>query len=343
MEHKGEIHYMKNKPVEFKTKLCHEGKVYLQLSDVAKALKYKRADFISKYSKLIEKISGIQCIKETDYNNLLSKNEKALSVQGQIEVTKIETLRSNINSIMSFQSLKVAFARDYLQMMAARAGCKSIEEYILVHELPKEKRKEVETLIQQNETSKKFYQEMIDYLNDRESFDVEKVRSFGFDLQYLTSIKSDGRLNLDVFVVGKGVFHRITNFGDYELWNDMYLDNKGHLILPSYSYDYQEEQLIDLSEVNIDRDFSKYNVVENILWCIENLNVDVMEDYEDSVFSMYGDTVKFDMSLELLVKLIRPDKVDTIYVDNVIDVETGMILTEFEKEKVFEEDFRNKN
>ena len=276
MERKGEIYYMANKPVEFKTKLFHEGKVYLQLLDVVKALGYKRADFINEYSQLVEKISGIQCIKETDYNNLLSKNEKALSVQGQIEVTKIETLRSNINSIMSFQPLKVAFARNYLQMMAARTGCKSAEDYILKHELPKEKRKEIESLIRQNATSKKYYQEMIDYLNDKESFDIEKVRSFGLELQYLTSIKSDGRLNLDVFVVGQGVFHRVTNLGDYELWNDMYLDDKGHLILPSYNYDYHEEQLIDLSVSDIDRDFSKYNPVENMIWCIKNL--DVMED-----------------------------------------------------------------
>lgn len=334
---------MKNKPVEFKTKIFHNDIVYLKLSDVIKALRYKRKDFMDKYSQLIEKISNMPCIKETDYNNLLAENEKALSQQGQIEITKIETLRSKVNTIMSFQPLKVAFARNYLQMMATRTGCKTIEEYILMHELPKEKRKEVETLIRQNETSRKHYQKMIDYLNDKESFDVEKVKSFGLDLQYLTSIKSDGRLNLDMFVVGQGVFHRVTNLGDYELWNDLHLDDNGHLILPSYNYDYQEEQLINLSETTIDRDFSKYNAVENTLWCIENLKVEAMEDYEHSVFSMYGDTIKFDMSLELLVKLIRPDMVETIYVDNIIDFETGMILTEFEKEKVFEEDFRNKN
>ena len=101
--------------------------------------------------------------------------------------------------------------------------------------------------------------------------------------------------------------------------------------------------MIDLSVIDVDRDFSKYNAVENMIWCIENLNVEAMEDYESSVFSMYEDTIKFDMSLELLVKVFRPDKVDNIYIDNIIDVETGMILTEFEKEKVFEEDFRNKN
>lgn len=334
---------MKNKPVEFKTKLFHEGKVYLQLSDVVKALKYKRADFNSEYSQLIEKISGIQCIKETDYNNLLSKNETALSVQGQIEVTKVETLRSNINSIMSFQPLKVALMRDYLQKMAARTGCKSAEEYIIIHEIPEEKRKCLQELMHKNETSKKYYQEMIDYLNDKERFDVEKVRSFGFDLQYLTSIESDGRLRLDVFVVGQSVFRRVTNLGDYELWNDMYLDDNGHILLPWYNYDYQEEQLINLSVVDIDRDFSKYNVVENMLWCIENLKVEALEDYEFSVFYLYDDTINFDMSLELLVKVIRPDVIDTVYVDNIIDVETGMILTEFEKEKVFEEDFRNKD
>lgn len=334
---------MKNKPVEFKTKLFHNDIVYLKLSDVVKALGYKRKDFADKYSQLIEKISNIPCIKETDYNNLLAENEKALSQQGQIEVTKIETLRSKVNTIMSFQPLKFAFARDYLQKMAARTGCKSAEEYIILHEIPEEKRKCLQELIRKNDTSIKHYQEMIDYLNDKESFDIEKVKSFGLDLQYLTSIKSDGRLNLEVFVVGKGVFHRVTNFGDYELWNDMYLDDKGHLILPSYNYDYQEERLIDLSVADIDRDFSKYNVVENMLWCIENLKVEALEDYEFSVFYLYDDTINFDMSLELLVKVIRPDVIDTVYVDNIIDVETGMILTEFEKEKVFEEDFRNKN
>ena len=101
-----------------------------------------------------------------------------------------------------------------------------------------------------------------------------------------------------------------------------------------------EEELINLSKVGIDRDFSKYNAVENMIWCIENLDVEVMEDYENSVFSMYEDTIKFDMSLELLMKIITPEKVSTIFTDKLIDVETEKYLTDFEKEKVFEEDFK---
>lgn len=331
----------KIKPVEFKTKLFHEGKVYLKLPDVVKALGYKRTDFINEHSRLVEKISSISCIRETDYNNLLSENEKALSKQGQIEVTKIETLRSKIDCVLGFQPLKMLFAGEYLQIMANRTGCKSSEEYILTHEIPEEKRKAVQELMQ-DEKSNSMYRSMLKYLNDKEQFDIEKIRSFGLDVQYLVSIKCDGRVGIDVFVIGQGVFHYITDFGDYASWNEMYIDDNGDLLLPWCNFDAKEpeEELINLSKVGIDRDFSKYNAVENMIWCIENLNVDVLEDYEHSVFSMYEDTIKFDMSLELFVKIIKPEKVSTIFTDKLIDLETGLYLTEFEKEKVFEEDFK---
>lgn len=332
---------MKNKTIKFNTKLIHESKVYLKLSDVVKTLGYKRADFINENSQLIEKISGVSCIQETDYNNLLSENEKALQKQGQIEVTKIETLRSKIDCVLSFQPLKMLFAREYLQMMANRTGCRSSEEYILTHEIPKEKRKAVQELMQ-DEKSNSMYRSMIEYLNDKEQFDIEKIRSFGLDVQYLVSIKCDGRVGIDVFVVGQGVFHYITDFGDYASWNEMYIDDNEDLLLPWCNFDAKEpeEELINLSKVRIDRDFSKYNAVENMIWCIENLDVEVMEDYENSVFSMYEDTIKFDMSLELLMKIIKPEKISTIFTDKLIDIEIGRILTDFEKEKVFEEDFK---
>ena len=100
--------------------------------DVAKALGYsKQQDFINEYSQLIEKISDVQCVKETDFNDLLSQNESALQKQGQIEITKIETLRNKIDSVIGFQGLKLLLARDFLQMMADRTGCKSSEEYII--------------------------------------------------------------------------------------------------------------------------------------------------------------------------------------------------------------------
>lgn len=333
---------MKNKTVKFNTKLIQDDKVYLPLSDVVKALGYKQNVFISKYPTIIEDVYGVLCVRETDYNNLLVENEDALSTQGQIEVTKIETLRSKIDCVLGFQPLKAIFARDLLPILAARHGCDSVEEYIIQHEIPEEKRKAL-TELMQDKQSHSGYTGLVDYLQDKERFDIEKIRSVGLDVQFLTTLDCTGKLLLDAYVVGKGIFCNITEFGDYQQWNDMYIDDNGDLILPWCAYDSTEyeERLINLSKVENERDFSKYNAIENMIWCIKNMDVDVLEDYEFSVFGCYEDTINFGMPIELLVKLIKPDAIDNIYTDRLIDVEICRTMTEFNSEKVFAEDYDN--
>lgn len=332
---------MANKAVKFSTKIINNSKVYLKLSDVAKALGYsKQQDFINEHPSLVEKISGVQCIRETDYNNLLSHNENALQKQGQIEVTKIETLRSKIDSVMSFQPLKLALARDYLQIMAARTGCSSMEEYVLVHEIPEEKRKVLQELMKDGKSNSN-YLHMVEYLHDKERFDVDKIRSFGLDVQYLVSIDCMGKVDVNAYVVGKGVFYNTYDFCDYAYWNSIYADETGDIILPYYEYDSRnpEEKLINLSKPDVYHDFKEGNVVENMIWCIQNLDVTALKDYEFSVFEYIDDTINFSMSAELLVKMIKPDAVGTIYTDKLIDLETGQYMTDFDEEKVFKEDF----
>lgn len=330
------------KTVDFETKILHEGKVFLKASDAAKALNYhKQQDFINDYPQLIKKISGIQCIKETDYNNLLSANNEALSRQGQIEITKVETLRSKINSMINIKSLELACscANNYLNIMADKTGCSSPEEYILKHEIPEEKKRILQQLMQTNEHRNKSYHDKVEYLRDKEQFDMDIIRYHGLDVQFLTSIESNGDMKLEAYVVGKGVFYNVTDYGDYALWNALHTNKEGDVILPWYNYNSNNPKtlMINLSKSNIDRDFSKFNIVENILWCIGNLDVKALEDYECSVFEYKDDTIDFCISLELLAKMIRPDAVDIVYVDGIIDVETELYLTEFDKEKVFAE------
>ena len=334
---------MANKTVKFSIKIINDSKVYLKVSDVAKALGYSKAqDFINEYPSLVKKISGVQCIRETDYNNLLSQNESALQKQGQIEVTRIETLRSKIDTVMGMQGLKILLARDYLQMMADRTGCKSKEEYILTHEIPKEKRKALQKLIQDGKSNSN-YRNMVEYLNDKERLDIDKLRSFGLDVQYLVSIDCCGKVDIDAYVIGHGVFCHVSDFGDNAMWNEMYMDDNGDVILPYCNYDSKnpDEELINISNPDVDYDFRKCNVVENMIWCIQNLKVEALEDYEFSVFSYFDRIINFDMSVELLAKIIKPDAVSTIFTDKLIDLETGLYLTDFDKEKVFEEDFEN--
>ena len=334
---------MANKTIKFNTKIINDNKVYLKVSDVAKALGYsKQQDFINEHPSLVEKISGVQCIRETDYNNLLSQNENALQKQGQIEVTKVETLRSKIDTVMGFQGLKLLLARDYLQMMADRTGCASKEEYIITHEIPAEKRKVLQELVQDNKSNSN-YLNMVEYLHDKERFDIDKIRSFGLDVQYLVNIDCLGKVDIDAYVVGTGVFYQTTDFGDYAAWNYMYIDDSGDVILPYCDYDSKnsEEKLINLSKPIIDHDFRQGNVIENMIWCIQNMDVTALEDYEYEVFGYFDDTINFSMTCELLVKIIKPDAVSTIFTDKLIDLETLESITDFDSEKVFEEDFEN--
>lgn len=334
---------MTNKAVKFNTKIINDSKVYLKLSDVAKALGYKQQDFINEHPSLVEKISGVQCVRETDYNNLLSNNEKALSRQGQIEITSIDSLRSKVDAVMSFQGLKFLLAGKFLQMMADRTGCNSMEEYIITHEIPKEKLDALKELIH-TEKEHLNYDSMVEYLHDKERLDIEKLRDFELDIQYLVSIDCCGGVDIDAFVIGNGVFYWTTDLGDdYASWNDMYIDENGDFILPYYNYDAKnsKEQLINLSKPDIQHDFRNGNVVENMIWCIHNLQVEALEDYESNVFGYCNKTINFQMGIVLIAKIIKPDAVSTIFTDKLIDLETMRSITEFDLEKVFEEDFNH--
>lgn len=265
--------------------------------------------------------------------------------QGQIEITSVNSLRSKIDAVMGMQGLKLLLARDYLQMMADRTGCASKEEYILTHEITKEKLDALKELIH-TENDHLNYDRMVEYLQDKESFDIDKIRSFRLDVQYLVSINCIGSVDVDTYVVGQGVFYRVTDMGDtdmgdYAFWNDVCADENGDIILPYCNYDssHPEERLINMSKPDVDHDFREGNVVENMIWCIQNLNVNALEDYEYEVLGYANDTINFQMSIDLLAKIIKPDAVDTIYTDKLIDLETFQYVTEFDSEKVFMEDF----
>lgn len=321
---------MANKQViKFTTKIFHENKVYLVLSDVVKALNYKtKKSFIDVYSDIIVKIKGIgDCVLETDYNSLLIKDDKALSKQKHIEITKIETLRSKINMVISMYPLKFAFGKGYFDLMAKRHGCMSIEEYILKYDLPEEEHKCLKE-IQEHRESNTYYKEEVAALYDKSKLDIEKLRQCGLDMQVMTQVISDGHMNLISYIVGKGVFISFSSYEYYE-WDKISVDEKGNILVPYFNYDNHEEKerLINLSDVSTDRDFRNYGIAENLAWCIENLKVESLEDCEYDVFHYRSDTIDFEIGIELLVKMLKPDSSDTVFVDGIVEFKEDVYIT----------------
>lgn len=330
---------MIDKIIKFNTKVIHNNNVYLKVSDVAKVFNMKMVDFKQSHSDVIEKIPACgDCILETEFNKLLSEDSSAMEKQGQLEITKIESLRAKTDSVISFQSLKMLIGRSMLQQLADMKDCKSIEEYITTYELPKEMNEALKEFLQKPERNTS-YIKMVDYtFHKTDKFDIEKIRTFVLDVQVLTSIKSANNIDLDVFVVGKGIFYRMTNYG-YEEWNNLYTDSNGDLILPYCDYDSKssEEMKINLSQSGIDRDFREYTVIENMIWCIENLPVTEIEDYEYNVIGCDLETIKFSVSIELLIKMIRPDAVSTLFIDKVVEIDNECYLTDVKDMRVFAE------
>ena len=88
----------------------------------------------------------------------------------------------------------------------------------------------------------------------------------------------------------------------------------------------------------MDRDFSKYNTVENIQWCIQNLNMKGIEDYEFDVLGYHSDAIDLRIHTDLLVKMIVPDAIDTIFTDQIIDLEKLVWITDVSDMRVFVQD-----
>lgn len=322
---------------KFVTKIFHDNKVYLTLSDVTKALNYKtKQSFIDLHGTMITKIKGIgDCILATDYNSLLVKDDKALSKQGHIEITKVETLRSKINMVAGMYPLKLAFGKGYFDLMAKKHGCMFVEEYILKYDLPQEEQKCLKE-IQEHRESNTYYKEEIATLYDKSKLDIDKLRQCGLDMQVMTQITSDGHMNLISYIVGKGVFIRFSSY-EYHEWDKISVDENGNALVPYFNYDDpgEEERLIKLSNVGTNRDFRNYGIVENLAWCIENMKVDSLEDYEYDIFHYRSDTVDFEVGIELLVKMIKPDSSDTVFVDGIVEFEEDVYITDFDGQKVF--------
>lgn len=317
-----------SKPVKFNTKIYHDGKIYLKATDVAKALDYdSKKLFMQDNGDFIVKIKGVgDCIREIDYNTLLEQDISAFEKQGHIEVTRIETLTHKIDLTLKTLPLMTVLARNYFEKMSQINNC-SIEEFAINHELPKKSKESLHELIQKNDNNT-FYKQTVKFLRDE--FGNDQLKKFDLDIQYLTSIQPDGRLMIDAYILGKGVFCYV-NEDTNEAWEAIEYDENGNLILQFYD----TEEIINLSNVEVERDFRQFNVLDNLMWCVENLNIDALEDYEYAVISYYKDTIKFDIGIELLAKIIRPDRVATIFIDNIVDVVEETYITDVEEEKVF--------
>ena len=256
----------------FKTRIFHENKAYLLASDAAKGLGYKSVeDFICEYSELIVSMEQMpKLISETDFNWLLSSDADSLEKLKHLEITKIETLRFKTEAQKSLYPLKVMFASGVFKREALHAGFSTVEEYIEKVEYPEEIRRMIEE-IKADKDVIHAYKEQVLRLKDTQFIDYKLLDRLGFEIQSYTRIK-DGRVYLESFIVGKGIFYMIYLDGDEDYTGLSVMD--GELFVPEY--DFTEDSFVQrrIGKDSSERDYRKYGTFENILHLLMNKKID---------------------------------------------------------------------
>ena len=305
----------KIKVVEFEVKVVFKGEVYLRVADVCKVFGYKtQKAFIADYADKVVKIKGCgNCIKQSDYNQLLDTDEQAYERQEIKEVTKVADARIEYNSSKKILPLKKMFGLQQLAMM----NHMTVDEYIQKVELPKNREDAIsETLKVKNDYDE--YNKKITEFKDRFS----GLEQFDLQLRFVTK-ESKNSIDCRVYLVGNGIIREVTYSDDYDYceYDKLYVNEAGNVILPVYNYDDDIRWEVNLSQTKLDRDFRQYSMIENLAYISqEQIAYESVSDsdyifrYDDDVLSLYVET-------DFVLAMMKPDDSRWVYYDGIAEME----------------------
>lgn len=286
----------------FNRRILYKGKVYLIIKDCAEVLETKIDAFKSYCTNTINIEDIGECIDENEFNFILKKHFP--NAPASIQLTNYQTLDVKVGDIIRFYPLKRMFAEDLFKRQGELYGL-SVEEYLEQIDFPNEIEKEKEKLKIKYDIQDKIEQykkELEQGIKDVNNIPFEK---YGLELQHL-SIIENGKIFFKSYYVGDGIFWSILpELMIDDMWEDALLYD-GNLRVPSvdYSCGYME-----LSK-EVDRDFRKYSVMDNILYCLYNIQAE--DEWTDYIELRKGG-INIDVSKSFLMKLINPKNCSNMY------------------------------
>ena len=310
----------KIKAVEFEVKVVFKGEVYLKVADVCKVFGYKtQKAFIADYSDKVIKIKGCgNCVKQSDYNEMLEADEEACQRQEIKEVTKVTDARIEYNGSKKILGLKKMFG---LQQLAL-ASHMSVDEYIMKVEIPSNREEAVsDTLKAKNDYDK--YNKKITEIKRR--FGCLDLEHYGLQLRFVTK-ESKNSIDFRAYLVGKGFMREVTYFDEYCEYDKLYINESGNVILPVYNYDDDIKWEVNLSQSKIDRDFREFSMIENLLYIAQEEIGYKSESDDDYIFSYDDDVFSLWVEAEFVGTMMKPEDSRYVYYDGVAEIEVDEIV-----------------
>ena len=305
----------------FKTKVIQDGKIYLLASDVEKALGYKSSEqFRNDYRDLVSLRKGFpDLVREDDFNSIALSNEIAVQKLKHIEITRVETLRSQTEALKSFYPLKYMISGPLLESKALKAGYRTVEEYIEQADFPNEIENEKIKLMTKPD--------LIEILqHDREQtdsiIDNSTLEKYGLTLQHYIHIR-DSVPHRESFIVGPGIFFSVYD-SDYA-FDQMRVNESHDLVVPTlecYEDGFSEHNYGHDPDM---RDYRSYRTLENIIHLITHKRV---EDAGQDLLNCESPGISFYISQSEVIKLLNPNMYrELILIDGDVELDYSKHIT----------------
>lgn len=286
----------------FKKRLFSEGKVYLLLTDCVGVLETDM-DTLLPLCKEIKEIDNLGFfISEEEFNRILKSYFP--NTPTVFQITSYDTLDIHIKDILSFYPLKKMLANDFFEWKSQEFGM-TIDQYIEKIDFPAEVKKEkakIQLKDSLEKSIKKYQKTVQEWLALTRNIPYIK---FELILQHLITIKKE-RIFFDTFLTGDGIFWKIIpDMMESDVWEDAFIDGNT-IMIPSVDFTdgYWKLQKED------NRDFRKYSVFDNIVYCIQNLPA--KDEWSDEIVFKKGG-VNIGVDKIFLMKVINPDSFSDVY------------------------------
>jgi len=308
-----------NKIDLFKTRIIIGDKVYLLAKDVRKVFGCKSIEQLQiEHSDIVKHFGNLPAlVLESDFNAILISDKDAMKSLKHIEMTRVETLRSNTEAIKSIYPLKLIVAGKMFEDEAKNAGFQSISEYIEEVDLVKKFENEKEKLVSKGDVI-----ECINHSRKQLSklIDIDVLEKNDLQIQQYIHIK-ECTPYLESFIVGRGIFFSV--YDDGYVFDELKVENYD-LIIPTFDYDEEDPDKNYGHDPDM-RDYREYSCLENILYLITHKNV---EDVGVDLMCCDAPGISFYISQAEVIKILNPNMYrDVVLIDGDIDFAYSKTIT----------------
>jgi len=308
-----------NKIDLFKTRIIIGDKVYLLAKDVRKVFGCKSIEQLQiEHSDIVKHFGNLPAlVLESDFNAILISDKDAMKSLKHIEMTRVETLRSNTEAIKSIYPLKLIVAGKMFEDEAKNAGFQSISEYIEQVDLVKKFENEKEKLVSKGDVI-----ECINHSRKQLSklIDIDVLEKNDLQIQQYIHIK-ECTPYLESFIVGRGIFFSV--YDDGYVFDELKVENYD-LIIPTFDYDEEDPDKNYGHDPDM-RDYREYSCLENILYLITHKNV---EDVGVDLMCCDAPGISFYISQAEVIKILNPNMYrDVVLIDGDIDFAYSKTIT----------------